>query len=378
MRSTVTAGMVRMRALAADLPNGLSAGYRAGRELALANGPAGARVYAVGMGGSAIAADLVRGVVDAESGLAFDVVRSDELPGAIDASTRVLILSYSGETAETVGAYAAAGRAGARRAVLTSGGTLADRAEEDGVPVVRVPPGLPPRAAIGHLFGGILGLLDPVFPESNEGRVARIAERLRPEIGRYARDGGPADEIARAIGDRVPYLCAESRFFPLARRWATQIEENAKRLAAFDEAPELFHNSVVAWAGLRRAEAARYAVLLFEWSEQEPMVRRGFAELARVLAERAVRTIRVPLASDDRLEAIVRGIALGDQVSLRLAERGGVDPSAVAAIDRMRSALAGVGVPVPGAAERSRRRVPPAVRRRRAASANPGPRRTSK
>jgi len=345
MPGSVLPGAVRMRALAADLPDGFVAGFRAGLEVAVPHGNGLPRVFAVGMGGSAIAADLARGVVDAESRVGLTVLRSPELPRALDASGRIVIVSYSGETWETLRAYAAAGRQGAHRTVITSGGTLAEQAEEDGVPVVRVPPGMPARAAVGHLLGGVLGLLDPTFPESNEDRVAGIAERLRAEIGRYVRDRGPAAELADGIGDRWPFVYAESGFLALARRWKTQIEENAKRLATFDEVPELFHNALAGWSGLRRTEAARCAAVLLEWSQEVPLVRQGFRYFERLLTARGVRALRVPLASEDRLEAVLRGVALGDQLSLRLAERRKVDPCATDAIERLKSTLGPVGAP---------------------------------
>ncbi|MGP8077661.1 MAG: SIS domain-containing protein [Thermoplasmata archaeon] len=339
MPGSFVPGTVRMRALAADLPNGILSGFRSGRELALPNDAESPRVYVVGMGGSAIAAELLRGVVDTESRLGLTVLRSADLPRALDAKDRAVLVSYSGETWETLRAYEAAGRAGARRVVVTSGDRFSERAEDDGVPVLRVPPGMPSRAAVGHLLGGILGLLDLAFPESNEARIARIAERLRAEIGRYVREGGPAAEVAEAIGVRTPYICAETGFFPLARRWKSQIEENAKRLASFDEIPELFHNAIVGWNSLPRSEARRYAAVLLEWTEEEPSVRKGIRYFERLLASRGVRAVRVPLTSEDRLEAMIRGVALGDQVSLRLAERRRTDPGPVEAIDRLRTAL---------------------------------------
>ena len=132
------------------------------------------------------------------------------------------------------------------------------------------PPGLPPRSAVGHLLGGILGLLDSAFPESNETRVERVADHVRSLIGQYGRASGPAAALAEGIADRLPFVYAESGFLALARRWKTQIEENAKRVAAFDEVPELFHNSLVGWDATGRTEASRLAVVLLEWSGEDP------------------------------------------------------------------------------------------------------------
>jgi glucose/mannose-6-phosphate isomerase len=190
------------------------------------------------------------------------------------------------------------------------------------------------------MVGGLLGLLDSSFPESNERRVGGIAERLRSEIGRYRRTGGAADEIATRIADRMPFVYAESGFGAVARRWATQFEENAKRLAVFDEVPEAFHNAVVGWSRIRPDEARRCAAVLIQWNADEAPLRRGWTGFDRLLSGRSVRTVRVTLPSDDRLEAVLQGVALGDQVSLRLAEQRKVDPFPVEAIDRFRATLA--------------------------------------
>ncbi len=339
MPPTGTDGPIRMRALAAMLPQALEDGFRAGRELAPSALDGRPSVVAVGMGGSAIAADLARGFVTAESPIELSVLRSPELPRSVNERTHVILVSYSGNTWETLQAYDATRRAGARRTVVTSGGALAERANADGVPVLTLPPGLPPRSTVGQQLGGILGLLDPWFPESNEGRVGRVAGRVRGLIGLYAKPRGPAGRLAEKVGDRLPFVYAESSFLALARRWKTQVEENAKRLATFDEVPELFHNALVGWDAVRRSEAGRYAVILLEWTGESGSTRKSFRYLEALLRRRGVRVVPVPLDSEDRLEALVGGISLGDYVSLFLADRRRVDPLPVEAIVRLKTAL---------------------------------------
>jgi len=328
-----------MRALAATLPTALELGYRSGRELARPIPGDDLQFVAVGMGGSGIAADLARGLVDAESRATLSVVRSPSLPRAVGSRTEVLLVSYSGNTWETLAAYDAAGRVGARRTVVTSGGELLERAESDQVPVLTVPPGLPPRSAVGHLLGGVLGLLDSAFPESLESRVARTAEATRSRIREYVRPRGLAAALAQCVGDRLPFIYAENSFVPLARRWKTQVEENGKRLAVFDEVPELFHNALVGWDAISRTDAGRAVAVLLEWSGESPLVRKSFRYLERLLQSKGVATARAPLASDDRLEALLAGIALGDHMSLFMADRSGVDPYPVEAIVRLKSSI---------------------------------------
>jgi glucose/mannose-6-phosphate isomerase len=339
--SSATMGPLQMRSWAAALPSQIREGFRAGREIAPPATGRSATVFAVGVGGSAISGDLARGVVESETSVALELVRTSEIPRAVERRSRIILASYSGNTWETLRAYDQAGRAGAARVVVTSGGSLAERAERDGVPILSLPPGLPPRCAVGFVFGGMLGLLDPWFPESNEERVGRIVDAVSSLLPRYARPSGPAAGIAKRIGSRLPAFYAEHSFSGLARRWKTQVEENAKRLAICDEFPELLHNAIVGWDAMGAAEAARFAVVVFGWAGTLPLVRRSSAYLERLLTQRGVAVIPVPLTADDRLEALVNGIVLGDQVSLFLAEQRRVDPYPIDAITRLKSALAG-------------------------------------
>ena len=325
------------------MPASFREGFRAGVTIAPPATDHAGPVFVVGMGGSAISAELARGLLEAETALSLAVVRSPDLPHAVADASRVVLVSYSGNTWETLRAYDAAGRARASRVVVTSGGALADRAEDDGVPILPLPPAIPPRAAVGQLLGGLLGLLDPWFPESNESRVGRVADRVAAQVPGFARARGPAAAIASRIGRRVPIVYAESSFGGLARRWKTQIEENAKRLALFDEIPELFHNAIVAWDAISRAEARRFALVLLEWAGELAPTRRGIRHFARTVRERGVDVGVVPLGSEDRLEATIAAVSLGDHVSLFLADRRGVDPYRFDAIGRLKAAV-GPGV----------------------------------
>ena len=94
------------------------------------------------------------------------------------------------------------------------------------------------------------------------------------------------------------------------------------------------------WSRSRWPAANRYAVALLEWVGQLPLTRRSFAYIDRLLTQRGVRVLRVPLSAEDRLEALVTGLSLGDHVSLFLADQRRVDPYPVEAITRLKAALA--------------------------------------
>ncbi|MCI4354925.1 MAG: hypothetical protein L3K06_06125, partial [Thermoplasmata archaeon] len=261
------------------------------------------------------------------------------LPRSVDRSTLTIFASYSGNTWETLAAYDEAARRGSARLVISSGGELSRRADRDGVPHLQLPPGLRPRAAVGYQLGGLLGVLDPFFPESNEARVHRAAQRVAAVQAGFTSSRGLPARIAKTIGARTPEIYSDVSIAGLARRWKTQIEENAKRLAHFDLFPELLHNAIVGWDAVTPPEARRWAVVLLEWPGQNPAITPAVRYLEKLLKRRGVVVARAWVSPEDRLEATLYGVSLGDHVSVALAEAAGIDPVPDEAIGRMKQAL---------------------------------------
>lgn len=340
MVTSVPAGLEAMRAYVAELPTHLGVGFAAGLDVA-GEIPAAARsVLAVGLGGSAIAPDFVGHLAEADAEFGVHVVRGPTLPTAGGAKVPILLVSYSGNTAETLAAFDAARRRKAPTVVVSSGGELTDRAVEAGIPHVPVRAGYPPRAALGLLVGAVLGILDPLFPESNERRVAAVAEHAEEAVAPYASAAGGPARLAAAIGRRSPTFYAAGPMRVVARRWATQVEENAKRLAAFDEIPEASHNALVGWDALPRSEAARRALVVLATDDVHPLVAASGAFLGRRVQERGVAFFRQAFAGSDLLDVMVRAVLFGDYLSLFLAARAGVDPMETPVLTAVRAAVA--------------------------------------
>ena len=169
-----------------------------------------------GMGGSAIAGDVVAALAAPRLRLPVLTVRAPELPEFCGPHTVVVASSYSGDTAETLALFEEAAARGCRLVAITSGGQLDRRAEELGVGRVLVPGGQMPRAAFGYLSLGALGALEAMgivpthaedvaesieelaglVSEAGPGRVARLEPRQgarerarRPRPGRLGRRG---------------------------------------------------------------------------------------------------------------------------------------------------------------------------------------------
>lgn len=334
-------GLLSMRGYAGELPRHFAKGFSEGSELARdCQGAPDRPTFVVGMGGSGAAGEFADALIRREATLRYECLHSPELPASVGPRSRVILLSYSGNTWEVLRAAEEARRRGARCIVFTSGGALRARAESAGDPLLLLPPELPPRAAIGFTFGGLLGFLDRGFPETLEDRVENARSSLARFQGRVTAPRGTAGRITERLGDRMPIIYGEPALSPVARRWAYSFEENAKRLSVFDHIPESLHNALVGWDGTELALARRLAGILLEWEGTSPELRRASGFLGRSLEKRGARVIRVALPGEDLLEALLAGIMLGDFVSLAAAERTATDPLPVNAIDRYYAFLA--------------------------------------
>src|SRR3989344_7414776 len=116
-------------------------------------------IIVAGMGGSGHCGDILAAYAQ-HAGLKIPVfvVRDYTLPSFVSNKSLVFLVSYSGNTEETLSAFDQALARQARMIIITSGGKL-QRMAEDLRPLVLVPSGLQPRLSIGYLFVPILIIL---------------------------------------------------------------------------------------------------------------------------------------------------------------------------------------------------------------------------
>ena len=213
--------------------------------------PAG--LVVAGMGGSAIGGALARAALGDHASRPIFVTRAYGLPSWTTPDTMVLCASYSGETEETLACYESAGALGAKRTVVTTGGRLAEMARADGVPVIPLPGGFQPRAAVAYMIvaalevAALCGAGPRLTPEIDV--AASHIEQLVAEWGPDAAEDSLAKEVARGLVGTTPVIAGAGLTSPIAYRWKTQINENAKQPCFWNELPELDHNEISGWEG---------------------------------------------------------------------------------------------------------------------------------
>ncbi|MGE5228467.1 MAG: bifunctional phosphoglucose/phosphomannose isomerase [Deltaproteobacteria bacterium] len=299
-----------------------------------------------GMGGSAIGADLILACI---TGLPVPatVVRGYALPEWVGPEVLVIVVSYSGETEEALACAAQARARGCAPVCVSSGGSLAAFAVAEGLPLVLVPGGGQPRAAVGSLSMPLLATLEAagLCPE-HAGDVAGAAAQLDADDAILApgspEDQNPAKALARRLLQRLAVVYGAGPTAPVARRWKGQINENAKAPAFFNELPEVDHNELMGWTSLPHVTSSTVALFLHEETGEARLARR--VELtARAYEARGVATELVAARGASRLARLFSLVQLGDYVSCYLALMYGVDPTPVDAIQALKASLAGDG-----------------------------------
>src|SRR5690349_2606146 len=116
-------------------------------------------ITVAGMGGSAIGGDLAAALLADELKVPMSVHRDYGVPGYVGRDSLVIASSYSGNTEETLSAFEAAQKRGAKILVLTTGGKVAEMGRSANFPVVMFSYKAQPRAALGYSLSLVLGSL---------------------------------------------------------------------------------------------------------------------------------------------------------------------------------------------------------------------------
>jgi glucose/mannose-6-phosphate isomerase len=328
-----------MFALVGQLGAQLREGYAAGRA-SLAGAPVEAPASATisALGGSAIGGSLAEALWRDSARSPTFVNRAATLPAWLGPGDLVLPVSYSGATAETLAATRAALERGADVIAVTAGEPLRSLVIDGGGQVVGVPGGLPPRAALGSLFGALAAALEyagAIPPAADDIRAAAHAcDAVAGDRG-----GSLASALGEALATTTTWVYGYGPLAAVARRFKSQLNENAKSTAAFGELPEADHNEIVGWAGTSRT-GGRHAAIHLADPDDPPTIRASIATTPRLIADDA--TLRRILTGEGqtRTARTFWLLSLLDHASVYTARAAGVDPFEIDRIGELKRALA--------------------------------------
>ena len=305
--------------------------------------PKPSNVIVAGMGGSGIGSDLLKDWAKEQAAVPIEVNRDYELPAYAGKKTLVLITSYSGDTEETLSAFLDALRRKCMVFCVSSGGALLQNAQRLGVPFVKVPGGMPPRAALPYMFVPLLvyaekaGLVIGASQELSEAtqlleKVSRENAPEKPTVENYAK------ALALNIGVTSPVVYGFGFYRGVAMRFKQQFNENSKVPAKWDVFSELNHNEIVGWE--RADELAKSFSAIFLRDREEPMAIQSRIEITKELMEQeGVAQLEIQAQGKSRLARMLSTVLVGDFTSVYLSVLRGVDPTPVKTINYLKDTL---------------------------------------
>ncbi|GAA2865313.1 SIS domain-containing protein [Nonomuraea rubra] len=310
-------------------------------------------IVVAGMGGSAIAGDILAAVVGNGAPLPIVTLRSYQLPGWVGATDLVIAVSGSGETEETLSVATQAVRRGCTLLGVGAPGTpLEAIARQASAVYVPVPVTGQSRAnlwllSIPPIVAAAALRLVSVDADLFE-RVARsledLAHRCRPSSESFI---NPGKSLAMDLAESVPMVWGSSPAASVAAyRLVCQLGANAKYPAIHGELPEADHHQVAALDG-PMAERDIFAdtasrtlrlVVLRDVEEHPQVTRRREASL-RLARERDVPVTELTADGVHPLERMASLIGLGDYASTYLALGYDIDPTSVSAITEVKARI---------------------------------------
>ncbi len=289
-----------------------------------------------GMGGSSIGGELLCNIGAKYAKIPYFIVRDYNLPHFVDSKTLVIIVSYSGNTEETLSIMDNV-PSKAKILCVTGNGVVGDRAKEKNLPLISIPKGYPPRGAIAYLFFPVLEVL-------RKSNLIKVKKEDIDEVIKVLSDNREtakvwAEEVSRRLKEKLPFIYSAYDFSGVARRWCTQINENSKSLAHFAVFSELNHNEIVGWENPKEILKRIFIFILRDRDEKEKMKKR-IEITTELIEEFAGEVMDVYSEGKSQLAKLFSLIQKGDYLSFYLARNYKVDPLPVKKIQELKRRLA--------------------------------------
>lgn len=289
-------------------------------------------IVLAGMGGSGHPGDLLNALRLPRVPLL--VHRDYGLPHLHARHPLVICSTYSGNTEETLSAYAAAKENGYTLLSNTSGGKLAELSEADGTPVVKIDfPGMQPRHTLFASFVGLAtalknsGLAEDVTGDLT--RVADVLDQVIPDLEE------PAQKLADQLKGTTPIFTSSTPLGFAAKNFKIQTNENVKTPAFWNEFPELNHNEMV---GFTQPQGQFHVVMLKD-ADDHPRNKARMAVTAELYQSWGVTVSDFNVEGQTLLEKIFYAVAFGLWTTYYLARAYDIDPVPVEGVENFKKRL---------------------------------------
>jgi len=310
-------------------------------------------IVVAGMGGSGIAGDVLAAVCGTSNGVQIFTSHGYQLPGWVGAADLVIAVSCSGSTEETLAAATEAVRRGCHLVgVGGAGSPLQAIATQARAPFVPVKSAGMPRSTLWGLSipliaiaeqAGVVIVGEDVY-EATAALLEQISFQCRPTSESFV---NPGKSLALDLLGSLPMIWGNSPLSGVAaKRFAAQLNENAKYPGIAGELPEANHNQVVGFDGpfapgtrLDAASGFPLRLVLLADPDEHPQVARRRAASAELASERGIRVSELVMEGEHPLPRFASVVQLIDYATVYLGIASGVDPTPIEIIQELKERI---------------------------------------
>lgn len=295
-------------------------------------------IVIAGMGGSALAARIVKSFFLTQLTKPVELVTSYELPYYVSDNSLVFLSSFSGTTEETLTIGNQAKKRGAKITGITSGGKLADFFKISSYPAYiftpKYNPSKQPRLGQGYMVTGTivmlsqLGLFDLAFEE-----IVEATQKL------YHFDSkNLAKKVAQKCHGRYPVLFSGDIYEGALHAVRNSFNETSKQFAAYFSIPELNHHLMEGFS-FPKDNSKKLLVIIFESLLYSPKIGQRIEITKDVLSKNNIDYLSYRLKSETTLSQMLEILQFGGYLTFYLAIVNGVDPSKIPWVDYFKKRL---------------------------------------
>lgn len=301
------------------------------------------QVIFAGMGGSALAADMIKNLVINQVNIPIEVIKGYSLPAYVNPHTLVITISHSGNTEETLSCYDEALAKGGQLAVMATGGKLIDKAVQDNVIRSIIPNGSQPRMSTVYHLRILLKLLQrfSIIDGGLYNELGSSADWLKQQLEEWSVENPTADNLAKQIAERsagkIGMFYGGELTSPIAYKWKISWNESAKNLAFYNQYPEFNHNEFIGWS----SHPVEKPFIVFDIisNKERPRITERMVISDQMLSGKRPHSNQLQLKGDTLLRQFLWGLALADMSSVYLAILNNVNPTPVELVENFKKAL---------------------------------------
>ncbi len=288
-----------------------------------------------GLGGSGIGGSILSDLLKDEIEIPIIINKNYHIPAFVDENTLVVIVSYSGNTEETISAMMQAHKKKANIVCISSGGLIKEYAELHKFNFIEIDGGMPPRACLALSFVQIyytlhrFGLVDNKFKTALSDTI-ELLNKEEEDILNLAKDA------AATLYGTLPVIYVDAAMESVAVRFRQQLNENSKMLCWHHVIPEMNHNELVGW--VKPHEDMSVVFLRNESDFKRNQKRMNFTK--NIVSGLTDNVIELFSKGNTNLERSFYFIHLCDWVSAFLADMNEVDAVEVNVITSLKNKLA--------------------------------------